>query len=421
MIQTKDARETLPQVDTVYDLLEQHEEWIDRSCLNLYPASNVMSERARTVLASSIATRVAEGDVGRKYQTGVKYLEQIEVLTNGLLRRLFHANFVEARILSGTMANAVVFGALLEPGDTIMALSTSAGGHISHNKLGVAGYHKLVTEFLDFDLETMNIDVQALEKKAAEIKPRLVILGGSLLLFPPPIQLVKQALQGLDTLLLFDMAHVAGLVAGEQFPNPLDEGADILTSSTYKTFPGPPGGFIACNDESIFKRIRRATFPGMTASFHGNAMAALAVTCIEMLEFGKEYAEQIVTNSKSLAKELDIRGFDVLGKKQGYSGTHQVVLDVSALGGGHRCAELLESANIICNKNLLFSDPPRKAFHPSGLRIGVQEVTRLGMKENEMRRIAEFFHTVLLQNRPPSDVAIEVKAFRSHYQAIHYC
>jgi glycine hydroxymethyltransferase len=421
MMPIEDSRGTLPEVDTVYDLLEQHEKWIDKSCLNLYPASNIMSERARAVLASPIATRVAEGDVGKKYQTGTKYLEQIEVLTADLLERLFHANFAEARILSGTMANAIVFGALTEPGDTIMALSTPAGGHISHNKLGVAGYHRLITNFLDFDPEAMNIDVEAFQKKAAEIRPRLVILGGSQLLFPPPIYLVKQALEGLDTLLLFDMAHVAGLVAGERFPNPLDEGADILTSSTYKTFPGPPGGFIACNDESIFKKIRRATFPGMTASFHGNAMAALAITCIEMFKFGREYAEQIVTNSKSLAEELDIRGFEVLGKKYGYSETHQVVLDVTALGGGHRCAKLLESANIICNKNLLFHDPPRKAFHPSGLRIGVQEVARLGMKESEMRQIAEFFSAVLLQNRPPSDVAIEVKTFRSQYQTIHYC
>lgn len=421
MMLKEDTDGTLPEVDIVYHLLEQHEEWIDRSCLNLYPASNIMSERARAVLASSIATRVAEGNVGKKYQTGIKYLEQIEVLTADLLKRLFHANFVEARILSGTMANAVVFGALLEPGDTIMALSTPAGGHISHNKLGVAGYHGLITEFIDFDPEAMNIDVEAFRRKAAEIKPRLVILGGSLLLFPPPIHLVKRALEGLDTLLLFDMAHVAGLVAGKQFPNPLDEGADILTSSTYKTFPGPPGGFIACNDESIFKRIRRATFPGMTASFHGNAMAALAVTCIEMLKFGREYAGQIVKNSKSLAKELDIRGFEVLGKKHGHSETHQVIMNAAALGGGHRCAELLESANIICNKNLLFHDPPRKAFHPSGLRLGVQEVARLGMKESEMRQIADFFSAVLLQNQTPSDVAIEVKTFRSQYQTIHYC
>ena len=217
------------------------------------------------------------------------------------------------------------------------------------------------------------------------------------------------------------MAHVAGLVAGERFPNPLDEGADILTSSTYKTVPGPPGGFIACNDEGIFKRIRRATFPGMTASFHGNAMAALAITCIEMLRFGKEYAEQIVMNSKSLAKELDIQGLEVLGKKHGYSETHQVILNVAALGGGHRCARLLELANIICNKNLLFHDPPRKAFYPSGLRIGVQEVARLGMKGSEMRQIAEFCSAVLFQNRTPSDVAVEVKAFRSQYQTVHYC
>jgi glycine hydroxymethyltransferase len=249
----------------------------------------------------------------------------------------------------------------------------------------------------------------------------MVILGGSQLLFPPPIHLVKRALKGLDTLILFDMAHVAGLVAGEQFPNPLDEGADILTSSTYKTLPGPPGGFIACNDEGIFKKLRRATFPGMTASFHGNAMAALAVTCIEMAKFGREYARQIVANSKSLAESLELRGFEVLGKMYGYSETHQVVLDVATLGGGHRCAQLLESANIICNKNLLFHDPPRKAFHPSGLRIGVQEATRLGMKEDEMRQIAEFFSLVLLQNRTPSDVAIEVKAFRSQYQTVHYC
>jgi len=150
-------------------------------------------------------------------------------------------------------------------------------------------------------------------------------------------------------------------------------------------------------------------------------MAALAITCIEMLQFGTEYAGQIVENSKSLAKALDERGFDVLGRKQGYSETHQVVLDVSALGGGHRCAKLLESANIICNKNLLFHDSPRMAYQPSGLRIGVQEVTRLGMKEGEMKRIAEFFSAVLLQEKDPSAVASAVRAFRMQYQKIYYC
>lgn len=417
----EDITGAIPEIEMIYELVQQHEGWIDKSCLNLYPASNIMSERARAMLASTMATRVAEGDIGKKYQSGTKYLEQIEVLATDLVKQLYHANFAECRILSGTMANAVVFAALTEPGDTIMALSIPAGGHISHNKLGVAGLLRLIIQPLPFDPEAMNIDVVAFRRRVVEIRPRIVILGGSLMLFPPPIQDIRDALDGLDTIIMFDISHVSGLVAGQRFPNPLAEGSGILTSSTYKTLPGPPGGFIACNDQAIFRKIRRATFPGMTASSRCNNMAALAITCIEMLKFGTEYAAQIVENSKSLARELDAQGFEVLGKRQGYSETHQIALDVSDLGGGHRCAKLLESGNIIVNKNLLFHDSPRMASQPSGLRVGTQEVTRLGMQEKEMRQIAAFISSVLLHETDQARVATKVRAFRSRYQTIHYC
>ena len=415
--------EDIHTIEELYSVIKTHEEWVNQSCINLYPATNITSSQVRNLLSSSIGSRVGEGKVGDKFQTATKYLERIECTAYNLLRELFHAQFCEYRVLSASMANAVVFNALLNPGDTIMALSIPAGGHISHNKVGVAGYHRLKIVNFDFDSDLMNIDLEKFREKVGEIAPQMVILGASLILFPEPVREIKQIIDehGLDTWILYDISHVSGLVAGNQYPNPLDEGADIITSSTYKTFPGPPGGMILCNDEEVYKKIARATFPGMTANFHYNRVAALVAACMEFRNSGDEYARQILANSKTLAMSLDSRGFKVLGKKCGFTATHQVVVDVSDILDGHSAALLLEAANIICNKELLPTDSLKKAKNPSGLRLGVQEVTRLGMGESEMDRIAEFFYDVLVRKENPAKVAPEVKEFRQNYQTICYC
>lgn len=412
---------SLETVNLILSLVEKSEEWIDQSCLNLYAASNLMSPIARSLLSSTIATRVAEGHVGAKHQMGAKYLERVEALAIELAKRLYKAEYAELRVLSGSMANAISFSALTNPGDMIMSLSVPNGGHISYREFGVAGYLKLRIKDIPFDKENMNIDTIGLARVLEEIRPKLLVLGASLILFPYPLEDIREIAEDTGSIIHYDGAHVAGLVAGGEFQDPLHEGADVFTTSTYKTLGGPPGGLVLCNDDKIAKKIDKAAFPGMTAGIHYNRVAAMAVVLAEFLEFGSEYARQTMRNAKELAMTLNREGFDVLCKRNGFTRSHQVAVDVSALGGGKKSSVRLERANVICNDNLLPGDSLGMIRNPSGLRLGVQELTRLGMKEKEMRRVAEFMSRVLIHKENPVRIASEVKEFRKKYTKVHYC
>jgi len=408
-------------VELVYDLVKEHETWIDRSCLNLNAASNMMSPRARALLSSTIATRVVEGHPGSKHQKGVKYLERIEAIVIELAKKLFEASFAECRVLSGSMANLIAFNSLLSYGDTIMALSVPSGGHISYRKFGAAGYKGLNVESIPFDDHKMNIDVEKLAEVAVDLKPKLILLGASLILFPFPVRDVRKIADDVGAYLMYDGAHVEGLIAGGQFQEPLKEGVDVFTSSTYKTLGGPPGGLILCNEERVAEKIDKSSFPGLTANIHYHRLAATAVTLAELLQFGRDYASDVVRNAKVFGKALDDEGFDVVTSHMGYTMSHQVAVDVSSLGGGDDTANLLEKANIICNSNLLPWDQLKMLRHPSGIRLGVQEITKLGMKEAEMKEIAYLFRQVLIDKKNPEVVRNQVDAFRENYNKIHYC
>jgi len=221
--------------------------------------------------------------------------------------------------------------------------------------------------------------------------------------------------------IVYDAAHVFGLIAAGYFQNPLSEGADIITSSTHKTFPGPQGGIILGNiDNNLAKKIQKGVFPKFSSNHHLHRVPALHVALMEMKKYGKNYASQIIKNSKALAKELNRFGFDVLGERKGFTESHQVVVDVEKHGRGERVALLLEKANIILNKNIIVRDK-MNAKNPSGIRMGVQEMTRFGMKETEMKRIAEFIKRVVLNKENPETIKKEVIKFRKKFQKVRYC
>lgn len=406
---------------SVLDLVKKNEAWIDNECVNLYAATNLMSPLVRRLLSSSIATRVAEGHVGAKHQRGIKYLERIEAYAIELTKRLFKAEFAECRVLSGSMANNIIFSALTEPGDTILSLNVPSGGHISYQRFGVAGLRRLKIRELPFDNERLNVDVEKLKRVAEEVKPKLIVLGASLILFPYPIEEIRRTADQVGASIHYDGAHVLGLIAGGKFQDPLTEGADSLSGSTYKTFAGPPGGLILCNSEDLAEKIDKATFPGMTANIHYNRLAGLVIATLELLEFGEDYASQTVSNAKALAKHLYNLGFNVLGRDYGFTQSHQIAVDASNIGGGKKASLILEKANIICNPNLLPGDSLKTIHNPRGLRLGVQEVTRLGMREKEMKQIAGFMKRVLIDSEPPERIREEVIEFRKEYQKVHYC
>jgi glycine hydroxymethyltransferase len=219
---------------------------------------------------------------------------------------------------------------------------------------------------------------------------------------------------------IFDGAHQAGLIAGGQFQDPLNEGAVILTGSAGKTFSGPQSGMLMWNDPALTRPLADTIFPVLAATHQVNRVAALAVSAAEMIEFGKFYMAQIVRNSKALGKALEARGIPVLGAERGYSQTHQVIARVKEFGGGLEVAHRLAKANIITNKNLVPGDRPEDWDRPSGLRMGTIEVTRLGMCEKDMEIIAELMARVLVKGEDVETVGRDVIAFRTPYQTLYY-
>jgi len=274
---------------------------------------------------------------------------------------------------------------------------------------------------------TLLLDVDKTKKKIIDLKkdgrlPKMAMFGGSLFLFPHPVKELADFLKGYHMHVNYDAAHVAGLIAGGQFQDPLKEGADTMTMSTHKTLFGPQGGLVL-SSEKFGERIKKATFPGLTSSHHIHHMAAKAITFAEALEFGKKYASQVVKNARILAEALSGLGFKVLGENRGYTKSHQIAVNVLDYSNGGKVESELEKANIIVNRQLIPGDikAGRNYFHPGGIRLGVSEITRLGMKQSEMQQIASFIKQVIIDKKNPKKLVNQIKSFRKDFQKVHYC
>ncbi|RLF87819.1 serine hydroxymethyltransferase [Thermococci archaeon] len=408
--------------DKVLEFVEMHEKW-RASTINLIASENVTSPSVTRAVASGFMHKYAEGWPRQRYYQGCKYIDEVELIGVDLFCKLFKSDFADLRPISGTNANQAAFFGLTNAGDKAIVLHTSHGGHISHMPFGAAGMRGLEVHTWPFDNEEFNIDVDKAAQMIREVEPKIIVFGGSLFPFPHPVKELAPVAKEVGAYVVYDAAHVLGLIAGGKFQDPLREGADVVTSSTHKTFPGPQGGAILYKDlgEDTAK-LQWAIFPGVLSNHHLHHMAGKVITAAEMLEFGKAYAEQIVKNAKTLAEALAEEGFKVIGEDKGFTESHQVIVDVSELheAGGGWAAPLLEEAGIILNKNLLPWDPLEKVNTPSGLRIGVQEMTRVGMMEDDMKEIARFMRRVLLDREDPKKVEKEVFEFRRQFQKVYY-
>ncbi len=413
----------------VFSLLEAHHKWFADS-LPLIASENIPSPAVREAILSDFGNRYAEGWTGERVYAGCKFIDQVEQLCIDLAKELFRVEFADVRPISGVCANLVAYATFTEPGDTMMALAIPAGGHISMGKKefgGTAGAVRgLNVEYFPFDSDEMNIDVDATEKKVKKLvaegkKPTLAMFGGSVLPFPHPLKELEPVFHDHGAKVCFDAAHVAGLVACGQFQDPMHEGADAMTASTHKTLPGPQGGLILSKAENS-EGIKRSTFPGNVSNHHLHHLAGKAVMFAEMMVFGKQYAAQIVKNAKALAQALNERGFQVLGEKKGFTNSHLLVADITKYGDGKTIEKKLEDANVILNRNLLPYDikAGRHFEAPGGIRCGVSEVTRLGMKESEMQVIADLMTRVVVKGEDSAKVAKDVGEFRKSYQKVHY-
>jgi len=405
------------EIESVVNAVRKHHE-LYANALPLIASENIASNTVRMLLASDLSHRYAEGDVGNRFYQGCKYIDVIEEKAIRYAKELFDAEHVNVKPISGVNANIAALFALTSPRDRIMALSISEGGHISHSRYSVPAMLDLTLETFPFDAKEMNIDVAKMQKEIKLKKPSLLLLGCSLFLFPHPVSEAKEAADEVGAKIVYDASHVLGLIAGNQFQDPLREGADVVAGSTHKTFPGPQGAMILCR-ENVREKIERAVFPGTVSNHHLHHVAGLAVTLAEMMEFGEAYAAQVTRNAKVLAQCLYEKGLDVLCEHKGFTESHQVAINVLEYGGGAPVAQRLERANIIINKNLLPSD--KDPDKPTGIRLGVQELTRIGMKESEMDEIASLIDRVVKAKADENTVKAEVIELRKGFQDVKYC
>ena len=404
-------------VKWIEDTVLQQNEW-RLSTLNLIASENVMSNRARRVMGSDFAHRYAEGHPGERYYQGTDKIDEIESWVKQQLKTLFDCQHMEVRPISGTVANDAVFSRYIKPGDVVMVNSTAGGGHISHHKSGSVG--KYTKNIVDFPLTSdgYHIDCEQTETLIRKLHPKVLIFGKSLFLFPEPIRELVKVCNDNGTTIIYDAAHVLGLIAGKRFQDPLREGADIVTASTHKTFFGSQRGVIMSNmDNREWWKIDKGAFPGSSSNHHLDTLVSLAITTCEMSFYAEAYAAQVIANAKALARSLYDLGFNVQAQEFDFTESHQIAVDVSELGGGNEIARILKENEIILNMNLLPFEPLEKVTNPSGIRIGVQEMTRFGMKEKEMERIAGLFKRCLRDSLSANN---EVREFRKEFQKVEY-
>jgi len=393
--------------------------------LPMIASENVLSPLCREMLITDFHGRYAEGTPGKRYYEGCEIFDRVEEKAIELAQKLFKCSFADVRSTAGTTANLAVLKALIKPGETACVLDLANGAHISFGKWGAAGVRGINLISYPFNDEEMNIDIDGAVKLIKKVKPKLALNGRSVFLFPSPIKEIAEAAHDVGAYLIYDAAHVLGLIAGKQFQDPLREGADLMNGSTHKTLPGPQGGVILSDhkgnteeDKSFLRKVGFGVFPGVTSSYHLHHVAAKAIAFAEHLEYGEAYAIQTIKNAQALAQYLSERGFKVFGEKLGFTKSHQILLALSQ-GKGKEASKKLADSGIVTNMNTIPGD--EDPLNPSGLRIGTPELTRIGMKEEEMKDIAEFYMRALLKNQDSKKIKADIKEFRKDFQELHYC
>ena len=409
--------------EAVKAAVDRNARWRGEQCINLLAPEAPTSPAVRALLASEIGTRAAEGHIGpvNRWFAGTRHIDELEALCVELLKRYFRCNYADHRLCASMIGNAVVLTALTQPGDIVMSAAQPLGGHSSNRIDGPAGAMGRKIVDIPIDPRELVVDMEAFRRVAPLVRPRLVAFGLSMTLFPQPLAEMKAVIAEWGGRLFFDAAHQLGLIGGGQFQRPLEEGADIMTGSAGKTFSGPQSGIMVWDDPEITERVTTAVFPVWAATHQVNRVAALALATAEAIAYGEAFMAQIVRNAKALAAALDGHGLPMLGRHKGFTETHQAIADARQVGRGLEAARRLERANIIVNKNLIPDDKPADWDHPGGLRMGTIEVTRLGMREGEMQRIADLIARVLIRGEEPEAVKPDALALRRDFQTLYYC
>lgn len=374
-----------------------------RNKLEMIASENFVSQAVMEAQGSVLTNKYAEGYPHKRYYGGCEYVDMVEELAIERAKQLFGAEHVNVQPHSGSQANFGVYFALLEPGDTIMGMNLSHGGHLTHGSpVNVSGKYFNIIPY-GVDAETGRIDYEEMRKIAQEHKPKMIIGGGSAYSRQIDFKTMADIAHEVGAIFMVDMAHFAGLVAAGLHPNPV-EYADIVTTTTHKTLRGPRGGMIMCKEEYA-KAIDKSIFPGIQGGPLMHVIAAKAVAFGEALqpEF-KEYAKQIIVNAQTLADALQEEGFTIVS---GGTDTHVLLVDLRTVGLTGKVAEhVLDEVGITCNKNTIPFDPA-SPFVTSGIRLGTPALTTRGLQVKDMEEIADIIATVL---KNPEDKAVHEAA-----------
>lgn len=387
---------------TIYDAIK-NEEKRQHQGIELIPSENYVSSAVLEANGSTLTNKYSEGYPGKRYYGGCEFIDVVEQTAIDRLKELFGCEHANVQPLSGAPANVAVYFGLLEPGDTILGMDLSHGGHLTHGH--PVTHIAKIFNFVRYKTNAEgNLDYDQLEEMAIEHKPKMILVGYSAYSRDIDYERVKQIADKVGALTMADIAHIAGLIAAGEMNNPVPH-FDVVTSTTHKTLRGPRGGIIMCKREHA-KAIDKGVFPGLQGGPHENNIAGKAIAFKEALEPGfKEYAKQIKANAKIFEEEFNKRGYKLM-----FGGTdnHLLLIDVTPKGiSGKDAEEALDKAGITCNKNMI-PDDTRSPFDPSGIRIGTPAITTRGMKEDEMRKIVEFMDQAMSNHDDDAKLA-EIK------------
>ncbi|MBI2515079.1 serine hydroxymethyltransferase [Candidatus Wolfebacteria bacterium] len=413
--------------DKILKKLVREEARRQAETLDLIPSENIVSKEILRILGSPLTNKYSEGYPGKRYYAGNKIVDEIELLAQERARKVFRLGknwHVNVQPYSGSPANAAVYLALLKPKDKIMGMNLSSGGHLTHgSRVSFSG--KFFTS-VPFDVERDGfLNYSNLRKLARKEKPKIIVAGFTA--YPRIVDFKKFSAiaKEIGAYLMVDMAHIAGLVASGAHPSPFPY-ADVVTTTTHKTLRGPRGAIIFVNKNSKFifakqipggsnqksklsiaDAIDRAVFPGLQGGPHDNQTAAIAQCLYEAMQPSfKKYGWQIVKNAKALARELIKLGFNLVS---GGTDNHLMLIDLTNMGiSGREAQDALEEVGIIVNRNTIPYDT-RSPFDPSGIRIGTPSLTTRGMKEREMKRIAELIYLTLTKKEKPALIKKEIQ------------
>jgi len=398
-------------------LIETNARIHERECINLNPAANVMGPAAEAAMATSLGTRPSLGHPGAKYEMGLEAIEAIEVIAAELAAEVFDAPFAEVRIGSGALANLYGFMATCRPGDPIIVPPASIGGHVTHNTAGAAGLYGLDVHEAPVDAERYTVDVDRLRTIALDVRPKLITIGASLNLTHHPMSAVREIADEVGAKVLFDAAHLSGLIAGGAWPNPMSHGAHMMTMSTYKSLAGPPAGLLVTSDPEIAERVDAIAFPGLTANFDAGNTAALAITLLDWQRVGTEHAAAMVDTAGALAGHLVDAGVPVVLADGTPTRSHAFAVRAEATkGDGHALAQSLRPAGLLTSGIGI----PGDGDTMSAIRLGTNEMVRWGMTEGDMEEVASFVVRAM-SGAPVPEVARDVAAFRTRFDTVHFC